>query len=331
MELAPELVFREFRGTPGEPAAGGGLASSADGRFLLTVQPQLRLYDTGRGEEVGILNLPFATAKQAFFENDGSAVFYSCLGKGIYRRDFAGFTNALDGSVSVRWGEEKQVARHPNAIIWNSIEAGETWVRHGTDGVELWPHRDPGQARKLEVRAPLKSLATSQNARWAAAPNGAGRGVTVWDCETGRVVTNLPARVPDQVWFSPDSRWLVASVAGGYDTWETGSWKRGARSEARLDSGDPGEVTFSANSRLIAVRQEREIFRLMSFPDCRELVTLKPPLVVPVRSSCLSPDGTRLWLLAPGYRLFEWNLAGLRAELAKLDLNWGQEAEPVNR
>jgi hypothetical protein len=51
-------------------------------------------------------------------------------------------------------------------------------------------------------------------------------------------------------------------------------------------------------------------------------VTLKPQTVVPLRSACLSPDGSRLWLLGPGYRLFEWNLGRLRVELAKLGLGW---------
>ena len=61
---------------------------------------------------------------------------------------------------------------------------------------------------------------------------------------------------------------------------------------------------------------------MLSFPDCRELVTLKPPLVVAVKSACLNADGSRLWLLAGGYRVFEWDLATLRQELAKIGLDW---------
>jgi hypothetical protein len=111
-------------------------------------------------------------------------------------------------------------------------------------------------------------------------------------------------------------------MESGYCTWSTASWERGASWEARLDSGDPGELSFADDSKLLAAREERETFRLLSFPDCRELVTLKPPLVVPVQSVCLAGDGSRLWLLASGYRLFEWNLTRLRAELAKLGLDW---------
>jgi WD40 repeat protein len=177
----------------------------------------------------------------------------------------------------------------------------------------------------LPVRAPLEQLAASQDGRWLAAPDYAKATIAVWDAETGHSVTNIPAPGIDQVWFSPNSQWLVASVENAYSTWETGAWRSGRSWPAHLDSGDPGELAFSDDSRLVVARQERETFRLMTFPECRELVTLKPPLVVPMRSACFSPDGSRVWLLAAGYRLFEWNLGQLRTELAKLGLDWEQQ------
>jgi hypothetical protein len=146
--------------------------------------------------------------------------------------------------------------------------------------------------------------------------------VDIWDFSTGQALTNLVARNPGHLWFSPDSQWLVASVEQGYASWQTGSWKSGGTWQAHLDSGDPGEVAFSDDSRFLVARQERHIFRLLSFPACRELVTLKPPLVVPVRSACLNGDASRLWLLAAGYRVFEWNLTELHKELVKLGLDW---------
>jgi len=322
LELAPEQVFREFRSTAAEAVTPSRLVRSADGRFIVTVHPQVRLFDTARAGEIGQFNLPIAAPKQGFFENDGSAIFYSIPGKGIYRREFFCSSNTTAGTVSFQWGEQKLLATQSNTIVWNSIESGKTWVRHGSDGVEIWPQRDPRQARRLAIRAPLERLAASQTGRWFAAPDYAKDTVTVWDGGSGRTVTNLSARGVGQVWFSPDGQWIVASIESGYCTWETGTWKPGASLAARLDSGDPGEIAFTDDSRLLVMRQEREIFRVLSFPDCGELVTLKPPLVVPVRSACLSADGRRLWLLAPGYRVFEWNLGQLQTELAKLGLDW---------
>jgi hypothetical protein len=111
-------------------------------------------------------------------------------------------------------------------------------------------------------------------------------------------------------------------VETGYRTWTTGTWHEGASWEARLDSGDRGELTFSNDSRLVAARQERGTFVLLSFPACRELVTLKPPLLLPVRSARLRGDGARLWLLTSTFRVFEWDIEALRAELGKMGLDW---------
>jgi WD40 repeat protein len=335
LELAPEEVFRQFRSTPSpEEVTPSRLTLSADGRLLATVHPDIRIFDIARAEEIGLLNLPMHTLKQAFFDHDGAstdwgasnrAIFYSIYGKGIYRRtfSFSGDANGVGGSF--QWGEEKLIAKHSNAVVWSAVESGQTWIRHGRDGVEIWPKRDRTNARRLAIKAPFERLAVSRDGRWAAAPDHEHQTVTICDCRTGQTSTNLSARGIDQVWFSPDSRWLVASLESGYCTWETESWKPGASWTAHLDSFNPGEIAFSNDGRLIAARQEREVFRLLSFPDCRELVTLKPPLVVPIRSVCLSADGGRLWLLGSAYRLFEWNLAQLRSELAKLGLDWNTQ------
>jgi serine/threonine protein kinase/WD40 repeat protein len=333
LELAPEEVFREFRNTPSpQEVTPSGLILSSDGRLLATVHPQIRIYDIARAEEIGLLNLPMYTSKQAFFDGDapstdttviGGAVFYSLYDKGTYRRSFS-FMDGTNEARSFQWGAEKLVTDHPKAVVWNAVESGQTWMRHGRDGVEIWPRRDRVHARRLAIDAPMERLAASQNGHWAAAPDYEHQMVTICDCRTEQTSTNLPARGIDQVWFSPDSRWLVASLESGYCMWETESWKPGVSWTAHLDSFNPGEIAFSDDGRLIVARQEREVFRLLSFPDCQELVTLKPPLVVPIRSARLSADGRRLWLLGAAFRVFEWNLGQLRSELAKLGLDWEQ-------
>ena len=326
LELAPENVFREFRSSPASQGAGGGLNCSVDGKWLVTIQPQLRVYDTIRGEETASLNLP-GTLKYCFFDTDGSGVFYSSHGRNICRRDLIpqddGGSEGPAGPA-LRLGSEKVIASHPNAIIAGAVQSGRTWVRHGNDAIELWPDRDPAKAKRLGFRAVYERLAVSEDARWAAAPNFGKPRIEVWNCAANLAATNLPVRGPDRVWFSPDSRFLLASIENGYQMWETGTWKPAGRWEAHLDSGDPGEITFSADSKWLVARQQREVFRLFSFPDLRELVTLTPPLVLPVRNACLSPDGSRLWLFVAGYRIFEWNLSTLRHELAAMNLAWEQ-------
>jgi WD40 repeat protein len=320
LERAPDQVFREFTSSNSD-FVPGRLCRSPDNRFLLVSYPQIRLYDTVAGAEIGILQeLPLFLNKRAFFKPDGSGILYSLQDRGIYSRSFRCHTNQVHGTISIDLQPEELVTRHEHGLIWAVVQSGDSWLRYAPDGLELWPNHDPHQARRAPARVSFDALAVSQNGRWAAAPVSGH--VTIWNFDTGQMLTNLTAHNPDRLWFSPDSRWLVVSVEGGYTSWETESWKPGANWEARLDSGDPGEVSFSDDSRFIAARQERQTFRLLAFPECRELVTLKPPLVVPVSNCCLSGDATRLWLLASGYRVFEWNLGELRQELRKLGLDW---------
>ena len=320
LERAPDQVFREFISSSSDFGAGP-LTRSPNSRLLLVSYPQIRLYDTLAGAEIGAVDgIPLFLNKRAFFPPDGSALLYSLQGKGIYSRSYSCRTNDVDRAVSIEWQPEKLLARHEHGFIRDVVQSGNTWVRYASDELELWPNHDPRQARRWPAQVSFEALAVSQNGRWAAAPKSGH--VAIWDFGTGQICTNLAASNPDRLWFSPDSQWLVASMDGGYTIWKTESWKPGANWEARLDSGDPGAVSFSDDSRFIAARQERQIFRLLRFPQCQELVTLKPPLVVPVTSVCLSGDGDRLWLLAGGYRLFEWNLAALRQELAKGGLDW---------
>src|SRR5207253_9214488 len=163
----PQTVFREFVSKPAEQGIGSGLVCSSDGRWLLTVQPELRLYDAMHGDQVASLPRQL-TFTCAFFDQDNPAIFYSRLGKAIYRREFSCDTNSA--KPLVHWGEEKLLARHPNALVENVIDNGRTWVTHTADDLQFWADRDPKQARHISIRAPYDRVATTQDGRWAAVP-----------------------------------------------------------------------------------------------------------------------------------------------------------------
>jgi hypothetical protein len=53
-------------------------------------------------------------------------------------------------------------------------------------------------------------------------------------------------------------------------------------------------------------------------------VRLAPPRAFELNHGVWSPDGERLYLLATGHRVFEWDLAALRRELAARRLDGRQ-------
>jgi len=136
-ELAPENVFREFHRDTGVTGCGGRAGLLERWALVVDPQPQLRLYDTTRGGEVALLNMP-QIVKHAFFDNDRPAVLYSAMNRGTYRREFFPITNgAMAGNV--QWGEEQLMARHTNALICegHSIETGRGFATAAI-GVEFW-------------------------------------------------------------------------------------------------------------------------------------------------------------------------------------------------
>ncbi len=324
LELAPERVFREFASTPTAFRTNShGLALSADGRLLMAATPMPRLYDAWRGEEVA--NLDFVKSERvrnAFFDSTGQAILYSRSGQGVFRRSIFLDSDPAAGKLAARWGAETLLIRNQNATILSALDSGRTWVNSAGDTLQLKQRQNPAHALPVSDPGIPRGPAAGENDRWAAVIDSVRDSIIVKDFKSGRVISTLTAHNPSHVWFSPDGEWLVAGIEGGYRTWRTANWQPGASWNARLDSGDPAEVAFSGDGKFIAARHERETFRLLSFPDCRELVTLKPPIALPVQSACLSRDGNRLWLLDSGYRIFEWNLAELRSELARLGLNW---------
>jgi serine/threonine protein kinase/WD40 repeat protein len=325
LELAPQQVFREFTGTtPGSDITSSGLVRSPDGRLLAITRPQLHIYDTRTAAELAVLEPPPGAlgGSFAFFETNSSALFYSCYNDAIYRRTLPALGD--DPRANFVCGPESLLAHHSEGLIRGAVQSGRTWVCQTRHGVDLWQERDPTHVRHVPTSAGLYDVAVSPDAAWAAAVQNTANRIEVRDCARGRVITDLDVPQPERVWFSPDSKWLVASLPGGYRTWSTSTWRPGASWTARLDTGDPGEISFADDSRLVAARLERATFQLLSFPDGRELVTLKPPLVLPIRNACLRGDGQRLWLLSSSFRVFEWDLAQLRAELAKLRLDWEQ-------
>jgi hypothetical protein len=61
---------------------------------------------------------------------------------------------------------------------------------------------------------------------------------------------------------------------------------------------------------------------LFALPEGRQLLALPPPSPMRLQTLLFSPTGDRLYALRGNGTVYEWNLAELRKELAKLGLDW---------
>src|SRR5262249_24572281 len=86
--------------------------------------------------------------------------------------------------------------------------------------------------RKLLIESPfLSHAAFSPDSRWLATGTAMGRGVKVWDVQTGELAIDLGLDGLKEMaaWpaFSPDGKWLVTGTFAEYRSWEVGgSWQQ---------------------------------------------------------------------------------------------------------
>jgi hypothetical protein len=100
-----------------------------------------------------------------------------------------------------------------------------------------------------------------------------------------------------------------------------GTWKTISRWPTLAAEADT-PLRVSPDSRLLVTHATGGRIILRELPSGKELVHLPPPRALDAQEYQFSPDGSRLFVLLENGRICEWNLAELRRELAKLNLDW---------
>lgn len=86
-------------------------------------------------------------------------------------------------------------------------------------------------------------------------------------------------------------------------------------------------IFSTPDSRLLATYNPAGRFLLRELPSGEEVLLLTPPQPIPVQNFQFTPDGARLLFLSNNGQMFEWNLAEIRQQFARLGLDWS----PKNR
>jgi WD40 repeat protein len=208
--------------------------------------------------------------------------------------------------------------------VWDLGPGGRQWVieREVENQVVLWPEGRPDQEQMFTGIERLNGACFSPDGRWVCLLTGPMPGVSVWEAGTGRKSVDLPFRHHADAQFSPDGRWLVTGTDAEYRLWSAGDWHSQRAWPAEQAGRSAGMIAFSPDGRFVALAQGPNLVQLRDTRDYDELVRLELPTALAVGSLGWSPDSTRLYVLAPGHRLFYWALPDLRKELAKLGVDW---------
>jgi WD40 repeat protein len=139
-------------------------------------------------------------------------------------------------------------------------------------------------------------------------------------------VKDLPGTRPGAnhttVLFSPDGEWLVAGEQGQYRFWRVGTWEAGLVIPRHHLENKQGTMAFTRDGKVLAVAWSRDLVRLVDASNGQELGTLTNPDPQRITKLCFSPDEDQLAVATENYAIHLWDLRGLRAQLARLGLDW---------
>jgi hypothetical protein len=176
----------------------------------------------------------------------------------------------------------------------------------------------PERALRFRQREDVRCLSMSPDGRFVATGiHGGDGGLKIWETEHGQVVKELPLGNLARSVFSPDGKWLAARGNDGGRILTVGTWEEVAAIPAW------GAAAFSPEGSLLAVQTVQEGIHLLDPATGREKARLEDPHQDMARWLGFTPDGTRLVAVSEdGKAIHVWDLKRIRAELARLGLDW---------
>jgi WD40 repeat protein len=161
--------------------------------------------------------------------------------------------------------------------------------------------------------------------------NSEGKGVAIWDADSGERLHELPVPGPAFVRFSPDGEHLVTAERDAYRLWRVRDGALEQTLAAAGLEGRPGRAAFSADGRLLAVAPSRRLVKLLDASTWEELATLTPPSPQEVSWLCFRPDGGQLAVATAHRQIHLWDIHGIRRRLAAMHLDWGPDTPPEDK
>jgi len=312
-------------GAPGLPADTSADISNDD-RFLvvpLDGDGGIRVWDLESGREIG--SIPTRASESAVFTPDGKALLTDGRG-GLYRWSLQG-----SGSADLLKIGPPEKLHSDHIRLFKSRPAGEmvgaTVRGKGGTILSMSPRPAIGPMIK-ELEGTF--LSVSPDGRWIATGQWNGRGIKVWDTRNHQSRELLSEDGIFAVRFSPDNRWLLASIVSSteeYRSWTVASWEPCLRLPRSYGGRLPGVMAFSPDGKLLAVETEPARLQLVNPATGQGYATLEDPGGHSALWASFTRDGARLVVLTAN-TLQIWDLRLLRAGLAEYGLDWDLPAYP---
>jgi len=322
-ELPDAEVLREFHGRELSGRVVINLDISPDGRWLATCDRQeVRVWDVTTGREIAWFAFVEPDWPRVLFSPEGEALVISGRSQGVYRRTFRPPTRAGEPPEI---GPQEPVGQNRDGMLLGFARGGLDWIieREKIGRVVLWPNGDAGLERPAATSGRFERPSFSADGRWVVTMGYPRANTRLWSAAEGTLVGQVPVRHHSGAEFSPDGRWLLTSNREGFRLWTVPELQPGPGWPVTNPGGAAWGVTaFAPDGATIACEHGPGRVALHSAVTGAELVTLAPPLDQGLSHAVWSPDGARLFLFFDDHRVFAWEIAALRRELAARGLDW---------
>jgi WD40 repeat protein len=322
---AEENVFREFQGGQLTKQGCDEGALSPDGRWLATSDPrEVRVWDSARGEQVGVVPLNGADWTSVHFDPRGGRLLYSAMNRGLFARTLTTGPTGANGIAGLMLGDERPLGPNRDGRLLGFGANGRDWYidRVKIERVVIWPDGDPARERSVAESRHFDRPTFSPDGKFVATMGYPLTNVRVTTVGSGQPAVLLPIKQHAGAGFSADSRWFVTGTEVEFQAWSLPELQPGPRWQRPIEGGPWGTPVFSPDGRWVGCNRSLGEIEVREARGFREQVLLIPPLRFDFASAVWSRDGERLFLLGAGHRVFEWNLAALRRELAARGLDW---------
>jgi WD40 repeat protein len=296
----------------------------------LSVSPDGRLLAASSGLGVELWDL--TTTRRLAVWQGGSCwadfcheghLFVACKG-GIYR-----WPRSLERSAAisgtkpasrtiVRFGPPEKLTEPvvPTSQAMNA--SAETILFEDARGWAVLHAKENGPPVRLQTELDPRNGAVSIDNRLVAIANWHHAGAAVWDAVSGRQLATLPLGHCGVLQFSPDGKLLAATPDGG-TLWRTSDWQRVTQLHAEGTTPTGMGLSFSPDSRLLAVGQPDGILRLVDPASGEDWARVAQADLSSVSIFAFSPDQRLLVTSSIDERLPAqvWNLPAMHRELAR--------------